>query len=76
MLCKANRFRYEHLRKTANFQAYASLSQAGAWASLLRGEMSWPQADAEWRAKGGKANLSQVIGTPPDLSPAQIDPTS
>lgn len=59
----------DSLAKTANFQVYASLSQAGAWASLLRGEMSWPQADAEWRAKGGKANLSQLIGTPPDLSP-------
>jgi hypothetical protein len=54
--------------KAAGQQVYASLNQAGAWAPLLRGEMSWHQADAAWRARGGKATLSQVTGTP-DLSP-------
>jgi len=56
------------LAQTANLQVYASLDQAEAWAPLLRGEISWPQADAAWRAKGGKATLSQLTGTP-DLSP-------
>ena len=42
-------------------QVYATLSRAGALISLLRGETSLPEADANWRAQGGKAKLSQVI---------------
>jgi hypothetical protein len=56
------------LAQTTNLQVYASLSQAKAWAPLLRGEISWPQASAAWRARGGKASLSQLVGTP-ELSP-------
>jgi len=42
-------------------QVYATLSQAGSLTSLLKGEISLPQADANWRAQGGKAKLYQVI---------------
>jgi hypothetical protein len=56
------------LAQTANLQVYASLSQAEAWAPLLRGEISWPGAGAAWRARGGKVSLSQLVGTP-QLSP-------
>ena len=59
--------------KVLNSQAYATLSKEETLAPLLRGEMSWRQADAAWRAQGGKASLSQIItaGTPPEpfLSP-------
>jgi hypothetical protein len=47
-------------------QIYAVLSHAGALAALLKGEASWPQAIANWRAQGGKAKLSQV--TAPGLA--------
>jgi hypothetical protein len=59
--------------KVTNFQVYASLSKLEVLAPLLRGEMSWPQADTAWQAQGGKASLSQIIaaGTSPEafLSP-------
>jgi hypothetical protein len=42
-------------------QVYATLSRAGSLTSLLKGQTSWPQADANWRAQGGVARLSQVI---------------
>jgi len=42
-------------------QVYATLSRANALTSLLKGEASWPDADANWKARGGKANLSQVV---------------
>ncbi|HKB96019.1 MAG TPA: DUF2125 domain-containing protein [Rhizomicrobium sp.] len=42
-------------------QVYALLSPAGSLAALLKGEASWPQAAADWRAQGGKAKLSQVV---------------
>ena len=48
-------------------QVYALLHPTGAFAALLRGEASWPEADAGWRAQGGQAKLSQVIA--PGLSP-------
>jgi hypothetical protein len=48
-------------------QVYALLHPAGAFAALLRGETSWPEAAARWRAQGGKAKLSQVVA--PGLSP-------
>ena len=47
--------------KPAPFQVYATLDKEAALAPLLRGEISWPQADAAWRAQGGKASLSQII---------------
>jgi hypothetical protein len=52
--------------KPATLQVYAILSQARPLSPLLRGEISWPQASASWRAKGGKAKFSQVIA--PGLS--------
>jgi hypothetical protein len=54
--------------KLGNLQVYAALSQAKALAALLAGEMSWPQAAANWQAQGGKAKLSQVIVSG-DLTP-------
>jgi hypothetical protein len=51
-------------------QAYATLTRAGSLASLLGGETSWPEADANWRAQGGVAKLSQVVA--PGLDPQTI----
>ena len=51
-------------------QIYATLSRAGSLTSLLRGESSWPDADANWRAQGGVAKLSQVVA--PGLDPQAI----
>jgi hypothetical protein len=48
-------------KKITNFQVYASFNKAEALAPLLRGEMSWPKADAAWQTQGGKASLSQII---------------
>jgi hypothetical protein len=42
-------------------QVFATLSRAGSLASLLKGQASWPQACASWRAQGGVARLSQVV---------------
>ncbi|HEY1876762.1 MAG TPA: DUF2125 domain-containing protein [Rhizomicrobium sp.] len=54
-------------------QVYATLSRASLLAPLLKGQASWPQACANWRAQGGVAQLSQVVapGTDPQaiLSP-------
>lgn len=47
--------------KIGNFQLYTTLDRAEALLALLRGEASWPQAAANWRAQGGRAKLSQVI---------------
>ncbi|HVW75061.1 MAG TPA: DUF2125 domain-containing protein [Rhizomicrobium sp.] len=51
-------------------QAYATLTRAGSLSPLLKGETSWPAADASWRAQGGVANLSQVVA--PGLDPKEI----
>ena len=51
-------------------QVYATLSRAGQLAPLLKGNTSWPQADANWRAQGGVARLSQVVA--PGLDPQAI----
>jgi hypothetical protein len=51
-------------------QVYATLSNAGAFEGLLKGEASWPDAAAAWRAQGGKAKLSQVIA--PGLDPEAL----
>jgi hypothetical protein len=51
-------------------QVYATLSRANALTSLLRGETSLPDADANWRAQGGVAKLSQVVT--PGLDPQTI----
>ena len=42
-------------------QVYATLSRAGSLTTLLDGQASWPDADANWRAQGGVARLSQVV---------------
>jgi hypothetical protein len=47
--------------KRKEVQVYATLSRAGSLISLLQGQTSLPDADANWRAQGGKAKLSQVI---------------
>jgi hypothetical protein len=47
--------------RTKTVQIYATLSQAGALVALLRGEQAWPDAVTGWRARNGKAKLSQVI---------------
>ena len=51
-------------------QVYATLSRANALTSLLKGEMSWPDADANWKVQGGMAKLSQVVA--PGLEPQTI----
>jgi hypothetical protein len=51
-------------------QVYATLSRAGALTSLLKGEGTWPEACANWRAEGGVARLSQVVA--PGLDPEAI----
>jgi hypothetical protein len=66
LMLKAEPLKSAADRKAAEFQVYASLNQADAWAALLGGDMSWPQADAQWRARGGKAGLSQLIA--PEMS--------
>ena len=48
-------------------RVYAVLSQADAFAGLLRGAQSWPEAAKAWRAQGGAATFSQVIA--PGLDP-------
>lgn len=51
-------------------QAYATLSRANSLTALLKGESSWPAADANWRAQGGVAKLSQVVA--PGLDPQTL----
>jgi hypothetical protein len=51
-------------------QVYATLTRAGSLTSLLKGQKSLPEADANWRAQGGKAKLFQVIA--PGLSPETL----
>jgi hypothetical protein len=51
-------------------QVYATLTNAGAFNALLKGEASWPDAAAAWRAQGGKTKLSQVIA--PGLDPETL----
>jgi hypothetical protein len=46
------------LKLKGGLSFYATLTQAQAWAGMLRGETSWPQAAAAWRAQGGTAKLS------------------
>jgi hypothetical protein len=51
-------------------QVYATLTHANTLTSLLSGETSWPEADANWRGQGGTARLSQVVA--PGLSPEAL----
>jgi hypothetical protein len=51
-------------------QVYATLSHADTLAAILRGEKSWPETAAKWRAQGGQAKLTQVVA--PDLDPAAL----
>jgi hypothetical protein len=54
-------FKADAVNARRQIQVYALLSPAGPLAALLKGEASWPQATAGWRAQGGKAKLSQVV---------------
>jgi hypothetical protein len=45
--------------KTGDLSFYATLTQAHAWNSLLRGDMSWPKAADAWRAQGGTASVTR-----------------
>jgi hypothetical protein len=54
-------FKADAVNAREQVQVYALLNQAGSLAALLKGEVSWPQAIANWRAQGGKAKLSQVV---------------
>jgi len=47
--------------KSPKLQVYATLSQVDALGPLLRGEVLWPQADADWHVHGGRVTLSQVV---------------
>lgn len=51
-------------------QVYVALSQGDAFAGLLKGEQSWPDAANAWRGQGGQAKLSKVIA--PGLNPAAL----
>jgi hypothetical protein len=51
-------------------QVYATLTHANTLTSLLAGQTAWPDADANWRAQGGEAKLSQVVA--PGLDPLAI----
>jgi hypothetical protein len=62
--------RADDLGKRKLVQVYATLTHANTLTSLLRGETSWPEADANWRAQGGAARLSQVVA--PGLSPEAL----
>ncbi|MBW8708792.1 MAG: DUF2125 domain-containing protein [Alphaproteobacteria bacterium] len=53
--------------KRKQVQAYAILNQGDAFARLLKGAQSWPEAATTWQAAGGKAKFSQVIA--PGLDP-------
>jgi len=53
--------RAEAIGARRQVQVYATLNRAGALAGLLRGDASWPKADADWRMQGGTAKLSQVV---------------
>lgn len=56
--------------KAKQVQVYAVLSHGDAFAGLLQGKQSWPEAATAWRAQGGTAKLSQVIA--PGLDPATL----
>ncbi len=51
-------------------QVYAGLSHGDAFAGLLKGEQSWPDAANAWRGQGGQAKLSRVIA--PGLAPDRL----
>jgi hypothetical protein len=59
--------RIDNWDKRNQVQVYATLTHANALGQFLRGEKSWPQSAANWRAQGGQAKLSQV--TAPGLDP-------
>ena len=51
-------------------QVYAALSQGDAFAGLLKGAQSWPDAANAWRGQGGTAKFSKVIA--PGQDPAAL----
>ena len=51
-------------------QVYVALSEGDAFAGLLKGEQSWPDAANAWRGRNGKATLSKMIA--PGLDPAAL----
>jgi len=63
------------LGASRNFRVYQTLTQGAAFAALLRGEKSAPQAHALWLLAGGKANITQseLNGAKNALTPEQSD---
>lgn len=51
-------------------QVYTTLSNGEAFAGLLKGNQSWPDAAKAWRGHGGAAKFSKVIA--PGLDPAAL----
>jgi hypothetical protein len=51
-------------------QVYAVLSHGDAFAGLLKGAQSWPDAANAWRGQGGRASFSKVIA--PGLDPVAL----
>lgn len=47
--------------KLGNLALYVTLTKLEALLPLLRGEASWPQAVARWRAQGGSAKLTNGV---------------
>ena len=67
LMLKADALQTRNL-KADNLQLYTTLERAGSLLALLRGETSWPQAAANWRAQGGRAKPSQVVAPGLDAS--------
>ncbi|MBA2587496.1 MAG: DUF2125 domain-containing protein [Alphaproteobacteria bacterium] len=49
-------------------QAYVTLARGDAFAGLLKGTQSWPDAAKAWRGQGGAAKFSKVIAPGLDLA--------
>jgi hypothetical protein len=62
--------RLDNWDKHKQVQVYATLTRANILATFLRGEESWPDTVADWRAQYGKAKLSQVVA--PGLDPTAL----
>jgi len=61
------------LGRARNFRVYQTLSQGAAFAALLRGQKTAPQAHALWLLAGGKAAITQaeLNGAKNALTPEQ-----
>jgi len=56
------------------FSAYTTLTQGTAWARLLAGTQSWPDANAAWQKAGGiarseKRTITPAMGIAPVIDP-------